>query len=109
VSLNLLLSILLLTFQASCQSQKVLRSNIQSSNAGGQLWLKQTISDEWAQGWAFVTDRRLQYWIPSLEALFELDLRKTMQIKKDLNREYWCHRVQQRSDYGPVLLTLDGR
>ncbi|KAI6177597.1 Rho-GAP domain-containing protein [Aphelenchoides bicaudatus] len=93
--------------KASCQSQKVLRSNIQSSSAGGQLWLKQTISDEWAQGWAFVTDRRLQYWIPSLEALFELDLRKTMQIKKELNREYWCEKVQ-RSEHGAMLLTLDG-
>lgn len=97
-----------MNFQACCQISKVLRSNIQSSSAGGRLWLRQNLSDEWSEGWAFVTDRRLRYWIPSLDALFEVDLRKTMQIKKDLNREYRCQHLS-RSDHGPILITLDGR
>ncbi|KAI6240063.1 Arf-GAP with Rho-GAP domain, ANK repeat and PH domain-containing protein 3 [Aphelenchoides fujianensis] len=93
--------------QASCQHEKVLRCNIQEANACGRFWLKQAVGDEWSEGWAFVTDRRLRYWIEGLNALFELDLRRATLIKRELNKEYWCPHVK-KSSQGPLLIALDG-
>ncbi|KAI6234998.1 RhoGAP domain protein [Aphelenchoides besseyi] len=93
--------------QAACQNEKVLRCNIQEANACGRFWLKQALGDEWNEGWAFITDRRLRYWIEGLDALFELDLRRATFIKRELNNEYWCPQVK-KSSQGPLLITLDG-
>ncbi|CAD5215016.1 unnamed protein product [Bursaphelenchus okinawaensis] len=78
---------LLTLSKASCQNQKFVRNVISSSTAGGKIVLQQATTDEWHLGWAFIQNRVFKYYLPSLDSFFEVDLRRTIMVKKVNNRD----------------------
>ena len=96
-------------FQSACQPMKVLRSNVNEAKACGRVWLRQALSDDWSEGWAFVAHRQLRYWLVGLpDALFELDLRRATLLKRELSKDDWCPSAK-KSSHGPLLVTINGR
>ncbi|KAL7069670.1 hypothetical protein ACQ4LE_011125 [Meloidogyne hapla] len=74
----------------------------------GKLFIKQGISGLWNDGWAFITDRTLHYWVIGPNVLTQVDIRKIIFIqRKDIHISDWCNKIEH-SSLGPILISLEG-
>uniref|UniRef100_A0A914WNH1 Uncharacterized protein n=1 Tax=Plectus sambesii TaxID=2011161 RepID=A0A914WNH1_9BILA len=73
----------------------------------GPVYLRQGATSLWCRGWAYAREKRFFYVAESSENVFEIDIRKLVAIKTNVNRQDWCHKVAH-SINGPLLLALDG-
>nr|CAD2194868.1 unnamed protein product [Meloidogyne enterolobii] len=74
----------------------------------GKLYIKQGISGLWNDGWAFITERTLHYWVIGPNVLTQVDIRKIIFIqRKDIHISDWCNKIEH-STLGPILISLEG-
>ncbi|CAJ0941453.1 unnamed protein product, partial [Mesorhabditis belari] len=82
--------------------------------ACGRIWLRQG-TGHWTCAIAFLQNKLLNYLVQEhADVIYELDLRKVISIKGNLDQSHWCPHVanrekgKEKSGMGPFLISVEG-